>query len=125
MEPSARSLVTFCCVCAWQWFEDFLECLVRTALTMSLPADDEIAEAGFADAGAYMLALKAQDDYEEFVVSHPAGDWCEPRQPAERAVEQLLALVIRTVETVVNKSPPDMVLSRREVQKYRDATRMS
>ena len=86
---------------------------------MSLPTDDEVTQSSYADAGTYMLALKARDDYEEFVVSHVAGDWQEPRQPAERAVEHLLSLVIRTIETVGNKPLADMVLIQQEVEKFR------
>jgi len=105
------------------WFEDFLECLVRVALTMSLPTDNEVAESGYADAGTYLLDLKAQDDREEFVMSHMTGDWQEPRQPVERAVEHLLTLVIRTVEMSAKKSPADMILTRKEVGKFRAAAR--
>ena len=96
---------------------------MRVALTMSLPTDNEVAESGYADAGTYLLDLKAQDDYEEFVMSHMAGDWQEPRQPVERAVEHLLTLVIRTVEMSAKKSPADMILTRKEVRKFRAAAR--
>ena len=110
------------CACVSQWFEDFLECLVRTALMMSLPTSKEVAEASFADAGEFMLALKAQDDYEEFAISHLAQEWWQPRQPVECAVEQLLTLIIRTIENVVTAS--DLVLSRKEIKKFREAVRI-
>ena len=39
-------------------FEDFLEALVRVACIKTLPTQEEIFDAGHADAGAFMLALQ-------------------------------------------------------------------
>ena len=38
-------------------FEDFLEALVRTSTLLALPTDEDLAEVGVPDAGAFMLTL--------------------------------------------------------------------
>lgn len=80
-------------------FEDFLEAIVRMATMKALPFDDEIAEAGCADAGQLLLELQRHPDtYEAFMRDH-AQAWDEaPRQPIDRCVDHLLSLIVHTVE---------------------------
>ena len=80
-------------------FEDFLEAIVRMATMKALPFDDEIAEAGCADAGQLILELQRHPDtYEAFMRDH-AQAWDEaPRQPIDRCVDHLLSLIVHTVE---------------------------
>jgi len=87
---------------------DFLEAIVRLALLCALPTDDEIAEAGAADAGAFLLAMQTHSptSYTAFLASHrpryvdpDGGDYeAHQLQPVERCVEHFLKLLVRTVE---------------------------
>ena len=109
------------CACAsWQWFEDFLECVVRASLMMSLPTDDEVADSGFEDAGEMILTFKATDELDAFVATRPA-DWRQPRQPAARAVEHFLTLAIRTIQIHV-KAEAGVQLSHKVIHEFREAS---
>jgi len=90
------------------FFCDFLEALVRMSMTIALPTDFDIAEAGAADAGELLLAMQAKQPkaFDHFLRSHkpqhsdPDGsDWeAHASQPVWRCVEHLVKLLIRTVE---------------------------
>ena len=87
---------------------DFYEALVRMSIMVALPTDMEIEEAGAADAGAFLLAMQANAPrtYREFLQTHrpklgdPDGsDYDDVAlQPAERCLEHLIKLLVRTVE---------------------------
>jgi len=87
---------------------DFLEALVRLSLLLALPTDLEVEEAGAADAGEFLLAMQTHSprEYMSFLTTHrpkytdPDGSDYEKHalQPADRCMEHLLRLIIRTVE---------------------------
>ena len=82
-------------------FEDFLEAFVRVACVMALPTDQEVASAGVADAGEYLIALRSSADEQEllaFVQDRKVGWQHEPKQKVWRCVGHLLTLVTRVVE---------------------------
>jgi len=89
-------------------FHDFLEAVVRTALSIALPTDVELEEAGARDAGEFMLALQSASpvDFQAFLTSHrpkhtdPNGSDFEKHaaQPVERCVDHFIRLVVRIVE---------------------------
>ena len=79
-------------------FEDFLEALVRCATMKSTPTEEDVSEAGYADAGEFVLELKAAAKWDNFCDAHPQS-WDTPlRQPIEKCVDALIVLVIRTIE---------------------------
>ena len=87
-------------------FEDFLEALVRMATMKALPGQQELEDAGYADAGLYLLEMKANGDagldgytYEEWLAEdrHKAGWDMEPSEPMAFLVRQLITLLIRAV----------------------------
>lgn len=85
--------------------EDFYEALCRVAMLKALPTDDEVAEAGFADAGEFLLELQEEPNdhaeyLEEWELSHPDPTnavHIKATQPAARCLSHLMALIIRTV----------------------------
>ena len=89
-------------------FEDFSEALVRVASIVPLPTLAEVEQAGTADAGEFLLALRcnAPDAFRQFV-AHRTSGWGEaPPQRIHRCVEHLLALVRRVV-TANSSDDPD------------------
>ena len=89
-------------------FEDFMEAVVRLSIFCSMPTDDDLAEAGAADAGDYLLALQANDpkSYPRFLrknrprFSDPDGSDYDKHalQPAEKALFHFIKLLVKTVE---------------------------
>lgn len=87
---------------------------VRVSLTIALPTDEEIEEAGAGDAGEFLLAMRATSPqgYARFVETHrprhtdPDGSDYEAHalQPAHRCVEHLLRVIVRTVEHNVSNT---------------------
>jgi len=88
---------------------DFLEALVRLSMTLSLPTDLELDEAGAKDAGEFLLAMQASSPkaYQSFLSSHrpkhsdPDGSDYEAHgevMPVWRRVEHTVHLIVRTVE---------------------------
>ncbi len=88
-------------------YEDWLEALVRVAVSKALPTDAECEQAGVADGGEFMMLLQQQGlsafrfvDLDSFL-GHRDG--ASPlwgglaRQPAHRALEQLLTWLIRLI----------------------------
>jgi len=79
-------------------FEDFLEALVRISTMVGWPTDEEIEEAGYLDAGEFLLNLQQFSHVYDRFMAMNATSWDEePRQPIERCVAHLLAWVIRVV----------------------------
>jgi len=88
-------------------FEGFLEALCRLAGLKALPRHDEIEEAGAADAGDFLLKLKADDadEYHEFLANRgtPWGE--EPSQPLAQCIGHLCALIVRKVDADCGSGP--------------------
>ncbi len=81
------------------FFEDFLEALVRIARLIALPTDEELADAGAADAGEYLLAMRADPKLlARFIEQHKMGWQREPRQATSRCVAHLISYIVHTVE---------------------------
>lgn len=82
-------------------FEGFLEALCRLATLKALPIDDEIAAApdNVRDAGSFMQALEENESsYNRFLNARNQKWGGEPRQPIERCVDHLIAVIIRGIE---------------------------
>ena len=88
---------------------DFYEALVRLATLISLPTDEEIAEAGAQDAGDLLIGMQrdAPSAFAAFIASHKppasravdATGWTKSAlAEAPRTVHHLIALVVRIVE---------------------------
>jgi hypothetical protein len=88
---------------------DFFEALVRMSTMVALPTDEEIEEAGAADAGEFLLTMRRRSpaEYTLFLRTHrpkhtrPDGaDWDEakPMQPVEVCLGHLLKLLVRLIE---------------------------
>ena len=111
---------------------DFLEALVRMAITLALPTDMDIEEAGAADAGELLLAMQAESPkaYDKFLASHrpthrdPDGsDFDEhASQPVWRCVEHTIKLLVRTIEyntsAIKDASAADGVVQSEEAAKF-------
>lgn len=92
--------------------EDFYEALCRVALLKALPTDEEIVNAGCADAGDFVLEKKQMNadrklsDYEAWVVAWHARCAKEPivkaSQPPERCLDHLITLMLRTVKRIAH-----------------------
>ena len=79
-------------------FEDFLEALVRIATMVGWPTDEEIEQAGYRDAGEFLLNMQQFSHVYDRFMAKNATSWDEePRQPIERCIAHLLAWVIRVV----------------------------
>ena len=76
-----------------------LEALPRVAQLKALPTDAEMEEAGFTDAGAYLLwyAIEDEEGYQDMIDARatPWGD--EPPQSAERMFDGLMSIIVRTI----------------------------
>lgn len=84
-------------------FEGFLEALVRASMAKALPTDEFLAKHGYEDAGCYLRELKElhPDQYRDFL-ENPGNRLSETRglQPVWRATDQLIRLIVRTIEGV-------------------------
>ena len=88
---------------------DFLEALVRLSLVVALPTDLELEEAKAADAGEFLLAMQTHSptEFQSFLSTHrprhqdhDGSDYAaHALQPAERCLEHLIKLIVRTVQT--------------------------
>ena len=74
------------------------EALVRVSTMVGWPTDAEIEEAGYTDAGEFLLNLRQFSNvYDRFMATHATSWDQEPRQPIERCVDHLIAWIIRVV----------------------------
>ena len=96
-------------------FEDFIECLVRTGLRLPVPTDEEIREAGCADAAEFVLQLRDNDEAHSKFAAEAAT---RPAQPPGRCVEHLLAVITRTVKAATAVGTKDTRLTERELKVY-------
>ena len=100
-------------------FTDFLEALVRIAVSKTLPTDQEIEAAGARDAHQFVVNLQAQGEWDDFVLANPAQWDASPRQPIERCVAHVCAMLVGTIQEVVATPGDPKPLSQREVRLFR------
>lgn len=98
-------------------FLDFLEALCRLSSIKALPTEEEIQEAGYEDAGTYMLqlALEEPDEYQELLRMR-GGTWgCRPTlQPIDRCVEFMChLLIVQCQGGLERKENSDLVLTEK------------
>jgi hypothetical protein len=111
--------------------EDWYEALCRVAVRKALPTDAEVEAAGAADAGDFLLRLKdAGSDYDEWVEKWNAdhdAPMVKATQPAHRCVEQLILLMVRTIEQTLARLTrgnvaagisADLSVSKKELGKF-------
>lgn len=84
-------------------FTDFLEAIVRLALTKALPTDEEIFEYDCEDAGEMLLKMRSVDPalYQSFIAQNSPKFGEPPRQGVFRLVEHLCHLIMRTIAGIV------------------------
>ena len=100
-------------------FEGFLEAICRLSVLKALPTDDEIATAGFSDAGLYMRHLKETDEnaYEKMLAARAAPWPGAAPQPIERCVEHIITIIIRSIEEQT-AGADDMSLDKKELCEF-------
>ena len=99
-------------------FEDFLEAVVRLAVMIALPTDGEIEAVGAADAGEYLMTLRASEaEMHEFIQRRKRPWYNEPAQNAGRCVAHLLSLVVRLIETNT-RGTKDEAVSKDEARTF-------
>ena len=100
-------------------FEGFLEAICRMGVLKALPTDDEIAAAGFSDAGMYMRHLKETDEntYEKMLAARAAPWPGAAPQPIERCVEHIVTIIIRSIEEQT-VGADDMSLDKKELLEF-------
>ena len=85
-------------------FEGFLESLCRIASMQGLPIETEVQDAGCADAGIYVARLLANKDSRLERMKERGTNWGEqPCQPISACLEHSVAIIIRTVEGVMQE----------------------
>ena len=79
------------------------EALCRISVLKKMPSNAEIVEGGFDDAGQMLLSMRINEPgaYKVLVESGATPWGTEPTQPLQVCVEQLLMLIIRTVEAKI------------------------
>ena len=82
-------------------FEGFLEALCRLSVLKALPTREEVISADFADAGHFLLDLKASDlgSYNKLLKTR-GSEWPGEvkTQPMGHCVEHLVQLMVRSIE---------------------------
>ena len=67
-------------------FEDFLEALVRVATMKEFPTEEEIAVEGVGDAGSFVVKLKHQKRFDDFLATH-SREWMDPLHQARTTLD--------------------------------------
>ena len=82
-------------------FEGFLEALSRAALLKAWPTPDEVEDSQCEDAGAYLRDLRKSDAaaFKALCEERAAAWGAEPLLPVPQCVENMVLLIIRTVES--------------------------
>ena len=103
-------------------FEGFVEAICRLAMMKALPHDDEIVEAGCADASSYLALLQLTDTPKYERLLERKNLWgSEPMQPSFRCVAHLMAIIIRSIKVMGNDddgSDIEQYLSEDEVRRW-------
>lgn len=109
--------------------EDVFEALIKVSAMKALPTDKEIAEAGYLDAGEFLLRLRDTPSEEKrFTMErgvsldvafhmHTQGSPA-PRQPIHRCFTHLVMLMIRTIELVA-ADKDDLKITKKEMRNFR------
>ena len=102
------------------------QALCRVATLKALPSDEEMAAGGFEHAGAMIHHLRESDppSYKKLQAER-CGQWGAPPppgglfvgQPLCRRVEQLLSLILHTIE-VATRGEDDLMLTEKEVELF-------
>ena len=100
-------------------FQDFLEAIVRCSTMKALPTRTELLLAGAPDAGTFLVNLRSNPSAYKSFVEERERAWDAPlRQPIERCVESMIALIIRTIEMSTGMSGGDFQLSKAELTRF-------
>ena len=88
-------------------FEGFLEAICRMAMMKALPTDEEILAAECEDAAVYLARLELSDTiaYEQLLQRKTPWGADQKRQPPDRCVAHLIAIMLRAIK--VDKSQDD------------------
>lgn len=106
---------------------------MRIAMLRALPSDDEVLDAGFADGGDYMIALKLRPSEYTTWLNTWYDEHAEPidermplakaTQPPERALDHLLLLMVRSIESVTTaEEKRDLAVSAGEMRSFNKAS---
>ena len=104
-------------------FEGFLEALVRLACLKAAPTDEELVNAGCANAYQFLTELQLHDPgmYSSFLEVN-AAPWGEaPRQPVSRCIDHMVCIIIGTIEHHTSggkATETDGNLSKKEVKAW-------
>ena len=103
-------------------FEGFLECLCRLANLTALPTDEELASAGYKDAGRF-LREGCDEEARKDLISRRSRSWGEEPstlvQPLCRCVDHLIAVMVRSVQDDTTRKKNDRLeLTRKEVERW-------
>lgn len=98
--------------------EDFYEILVRISSMKAWPTDDEVADAGFKDAGQFLLDLQEQSRQVNILFVNSRSEVGAEHQPIWRKLEHLITLILRIIERRGNASGADMKLTKKEVREF-------
>ena len=108
-------------------FEDFLEALVRVAVTKALPTDDECKAAVAADGGELMMRLHAgeQSVLVAFVDAHDVAWGVRQVQRPDRAVHHLVTWMLRRIDGKPSGPTSDLKLTAQEVKIFKKGSSRS
>ena len=102
------------------------------AVFKALPTDEEVEAAGAADAGAFIMELRATGAYSEWVeawnTTHDAPMF-RATQPAHRCLHHLIMLMVHVIESTLQRlakgsgaAATDGVVSGKEMRSFAAGT---
>jgi hypothetical protein len=103
--------------------------MVRLAVTLALPTDEELEHAGSEDAGEFVLMLRGSPaEFKEFVEFNSRDEhipafgnrgWDQlPRQRVGRCIDHLIAVIARVMEMGASGSDDDLVVTYEEARSF-------